>query len=461
MATHFYFNGHTYEIETATLSWEDAAINATALAWDDNDSIGTTVQAYLANIGSAEENAAILKNIKGSMQNGASVAVDGGGASYLWLGASDADAEGDWRWIDDSTLASTFTNWGSGLLATEPDNYSGNQNYLAIGAGVWPADGGGIGVAGEWNDLSGANLLWSIIEWDGLIGTDANEKLTGTDGSDTIDGKGGNDRIKSGDGDDIIYAGDGNDTVDAGDGNNTIIAETSDTHSDDGNDKITSGDGDDFIASGTGDDTIKAGNGNNLVIGGSGDDKITTGSGNDIINIDGVYVEDGVGGEGNDTIRAGAGNDYIVLGSGHDKVWGGSGSDAFVFDTLPSGSTTSTTQNPDGSVTVKTLIHQIRDFDAGSDGGTVDTIVFDTSKFSAFVGEEDEITFSATNFVKGRGLNAASSNETGVDDYLIFDTRSGKLYYDADGSATEHGSVLIAVIKGKTSDLNFEDFDFI
>lgn len=461
MATHFYFNGHTYEIETATLTWEDAANNATTLAWDDQESLGTTVGSYLANIGSAEENAAILKNLKASVGKEVSLATDGGGANYLWLGASDADAEGDWRWIDDSTLATTFENWGSGLLGTEPDNYDGDQNYLAIAASPWPATSGGIGVAGEWNDLSGSNLLWSIVEWDGLIGTDVNEKLTGTDGDDVIDGKGGNDKIKGGDGDDTIYAGDGNDTVDAGEGDNFVVAETTDTHSDDGDDKIKSGDGDDWIVSGTGNDTVKAGDGDNFVIGGSGDDKITTGSGDDVINVDGIYAEAGVGGEGNDTIKTGAGNDYIVLGSGYDKVWGGTGSDIFVFDTLPTGSATSTTIEPDGSVTTKTLIHQIKDFDAGSNGGVVDTIYFDTSEFSAFLNELDEVSFSAVNFVKGKGLTGPSSNETGVDDYLIFDSRSGKLYYDADGNADDFDTVLVAIVKGNTADLNFEDFGFL
>lgn len=438
MATHFYYNGHTYEIEQAALNWTAADANATALTWDDKGSMGVTVAAHLAIIESAGENAAILSNIRSAVPAGTTSAPDGGGADYLWLGASDVAAEGTWLWSDATpVLAPSYTNWGSGLLGTEPDNFLGDQDYMAFAKSVWPT-GGGIGVAGQWNDLTGTNLLWSIIEWDGLIGTAGNDKLTGTAGNDVIDGGAGKDTIKAGGGDDTIYAGDGDDNVDAGEGDNTVVAETTSTHSDDGNDKIKCGSGADFIASGTGDDTINAGDGDNLVVGADGNDKITTGAGDDVINVDGIYAEDGVGGAGNDTIKAGAGDDYIVGGKGADLIWGGLGLDSFVFDNLA----------VDG-------VDTIRDFEAGATlHSVVDTIVLDSAAFTTLAAGP----LAAESFIKGRGLTGASPNETGVDDYLIFDTGSGKLYYDADGNLADETPVLIAVIKGKITDLNFEDF---
>lgn len=434
MATHFYYNGHTYEIEPAALTWAEAEANATALEWDDQGSMGVTVAAHLAIIESAGENAEILKHIRQSVPNNWTIAPDGGGSDYLWLGASDAAAEGTWVW-GDATPVAAYVNWGSGDLGTEPDDYLLAQDYMGIAREAWPA-GGGIGVAGQWNDLDGSNLLWSIVEWDGLIGLSGNDRLMGTAGDDIIDGGAGNDTIKGGDGDDIIYAGDGNDNVDAGDGDNIVIAETTDTHSDDGNDKIKCGDGNDFIAAGTGDDVINAGDGDNDVIGADGNDKITTGAGDDIINRDGVYAEDGVAGAGNDTIKAGAGDDWIYGGEGADIIWGGLGNDIFDFDNLA----------VDGVDTIK-------DFNAGTaPHGIVDSIALDSAVFTALAAGP----LAATSFVKVKG--SPQTNLTEVDDFLIFDARGGKLYYDEDGSGIEKEPILLAIIKGKTADLDFEDF---
>ena len=449
MATHFYFNGHTYEIEPAPLTWADADANATALIWDDDDAFGVTVTSYLANIGSTAESAAILKNLKASVPQGSTIAADGGGTDHLWIGTTD----------------------------------------------------NAMDLSGQLHALSGSNLLWSVIEWDGLIGTAANETLIGTTGNDIIDGNAGNDTIKGGNGDDTIYMGDGNDRVLTGSGNNNVYAETTNVDSDDGNDIVTAGNGDDFLAPGTGDDIVKAGNGNNTVIGGSGNDKITTGSGNDTINIDGYYADDGVGGEGNDWISTGAGNDYIVAGAGNDTVkagngndhivlgedfdtvWGGNGNDIFEFNKIPenstaptsgssgssggpnfvtgtagsstsSGSTTGSSGSGSGSTPTATTI---KDFNAGTKGSVVDQLLLDSAAFEALSTTALPDGLATTNFLKGQGITGPSANETGIDDYLIFDTRSGSLYYDADGNGTDSETILIAVLKGKMTDFNLED----
>lgn len=451
MAMHFYYNGHTYEIETAPLTWDAASANALSLAWSDGgrlEAVGAgamRVSSYLSMIDSSAENATILKNLKASVTKGAPTALDGGGATYLWLGASDVQSEGSWQWLDGRLLGSGYQNWGAGSLGSEPDNFGGMQDFLAIATGKWPAPAGGLGSPGQWNDLDGANLLWSVVEWDGLIGTVGNDKLVGTAGDDVIDGNAGNDTIKAGEGHDVIYMGAGNDNVDTGNGDNLVFADIGVEDANDGSDRIKAGSGDDFIASGTDNDNVRAGDGNNVVIGGSGDDIITTGAGNDIIDPDGYYTEDGVAASGNDTIKTGAGDDLIFLGEGADKVWGGAGSDTFVFDTLFTPPST-TVFKQDGTQVTKTSVHRINDFDA-----SVDKLGFDANEFQSLAG------FTATNFVKGSGLTGASPNETGVDDFLIYDTASGKLYYDEDGNQAGSAPVLLGVVTGRMADLDASD----
>ncbi len=96
------------------------------------------------------------------------MAPDGGGATYVWLGASDAAREGDWRWRDGKPVSGGYAAWGRGPMGREPDDYGGAQDCLALGLTGWPAgipEGQGIGKAGEWNDVNGDNQLAWIAEF--------------------------------------------------------------------------------------------------------------------------------------------------------------------------------------------------------------------------------------------------------------------------------------------------------
>jgi Ca2+-binding RTX toxin-like protein len=139
------------------------------------------------------------------------------------------------------------------------------------------------------------------------------------------------------------------------------------------------------------------------ILGTAGPDIILAGLGNDSIS----------GVAGNDTLSGGAGNDSLVGGAGNDLLTGGAGSDRFVFDTALS---TPTLANLD----------TITDFVTGAD-----KLVLSAKIFGKFKGSSAGSPITAANLVVGEGETAKAKD---VDDYLIYDTTTDLLYYDADGS---------------------------
>ncbi|SIR56158.1 Hemolysin-type calcium-binding repeat-containing protein [Aromatoleum tolulyticum] len=272
---------------------------------------------------------------------------------------------------------------------------------------------------------AGSDVIDGTAGDDFLESSTGNDKVFGEGGNDHIDGGAGNDQLFGGDGDDHIVGGAGNDKIVDESGNNTVI----DTE---GNARVTTGAGHDDITTGAGNDKIVAGDGDNDVESGAGNDNIATGGGADFIfagsGNDKVVAGDGAnwveGGAGNDVLRTGAGADVIYGGEGADKINGGGGSDVFVFDNLAVGG--------------KDLIN---DFNAAEDFFALDTTVF-TSLAGGI---------TDANFIAGKTAVAA-------DDYLIFDTQGGKLYYDADGSDTAFAAVQIAVVKGSLTGLDAGNF---
>jgi hypothetical protein len=157
------YNGHAYIIVNRPSTWMEAAQIAA-------DSSG-----YLAAIDSETEAHQIERAIVKSGFAFTCAAPDGGGARYLWIGATDSHQEGSWYWS--STLSpgvSTtrgpceYTNWGINSYGQriEPDNYPSpgpdglvDQDYAAIALDNWPN-----GKQYQWNDLNGFNKLAFIIE---------------------------------------------------------------------------------------------------------------------------------------------------------------------------------------------------------------------------------------------------------------------------------------------------------
>ena len=92
------------------ISWTDAKVDAESR------------DGHLATITSASEKEIILGNIG---------VIDG----FMWIGATDEDTEGSWKWVTGETW--DYTDWAAG----EPNN-AGNEDYAVAGWG-----------GGSWNDL--------------------------------------------------------------------------------------------------------------------------------------------------------------------------------------------------------------------------------------------------------------------------------------------------------------------
>jgi hypothetical protein len=91
-----------------------------------------------------------------------STAKDGGGAAYVWLGATDAVTEGVWKWVNGEDLDKDNFMWGSNGSLSEPDDFGKKQDHLALGLEDWP-----VGDAGQWNDVNGSNKLFFVVEFEG------------------------------------------------------------------------------------------------------------------------------------------------------------------------------------------------------------------------------------------------------------------------------------------------------
>ena len=169
------YNNHGYGIYVDNLNWSSARSSALSSG------------GYLAEVNDVDENnfiKTILNDELSSLSSDSSfdyqdtsltflyrdtIAPDGGGAAYVWLGGTDESVEGSWVWDNSQQVISTNRDeWGSGILGSEPDNSNGNQDNLAFGLQNWPFDSSppGYGEFGQWNDINGSNELFSLVEFD-------------------------------------------------------------------------------------------------------------------------------------------------------------------------------------------------------------------------------------------------------------------------------------------------------
>ena len=155
------FEGHAYEVISVPMTWSEA------------EEYAKLKLGMLAKINSLQENV-FLQSLMSQITTGAQ---DGGGAKYFWLGGSDSALEANWQWVDGTKIdALSITNralWGQGpgfeTGSSEPDNFMGNQDCLAMGLETWLKGAetlNSLGVAGQWNDISCSNELGFVIEYD-------------------------------------------------------------------------------------------------------------------------------------------------------------------------------------------------------------------------------------------------------------------------------------------------------
>lgn len=126
-------------------------------------------------------------------------APDGGGAVYVWLGASDLEQEGMFVWESGEDF--DFENWGS----IEPDDYEG-QDALALALEDWPVGADQpLGKAGQWNDIDHLNNMLTFIIERRDNGTHSGGGEGGSSGDSGVEsggyGEGGSGDTTSGTGD--------------------------------------------------------------------------------------------------------------------------------------------------------------------------------------------------------------------------------------------------------------------
>jgi Ca2+-binding RTX toxin-like protein len=287
----YYYAGHTYQIVKTAMTW------AAAKAWAESQG------GHLAYITSAAENQALVSMTQ--LETGldtAPSAADGGGARYLWLGGSDADVEGTWRWGDGTLVTSGYSNWGAGALGVEPDNYGGVQDAMAFGLQSWPQPSGGIGTAYKWNDVNPSNSLYFVVEWD---------HIRGTTGADSI----------SQSGNATVYGLEGNDIISLSQGANYLRGDAGfdDINGNMGADTLRGNDGEDWVVGGKDNDLIFGDAAFDIVYGNMGNDTVDGGVGNDWVR----------GGQGDDSVMSGTGDDWLWGDRGNDTISGGAGADLF------------------------------------------------------------------------------------------------------------------------------------
>lgn len=256
------------------------------------------------------------------------------------------------------------------------------------------------------------NLTLTGTNNDGT-GNTANNIIIGSFGDNALYGLGGNDKLSGGAGDDLLSGGAGSDHLSGGTGNDSYILTDKDVivenkHA-----------GEDIVQT-----TFSYTLGSNLehlVLAGS---SAINGTGNPLDNVL-------VGNNAGNKLYGAAGDDILFGGSGNDRLTGGSGRDIFVFDSKLQKSATN--------------LDTITDYARGSDAIGLDKTIF--TKLQSGILKSDYFRASANG-------NAVDRN-----DFILYETDTGKLFYDADGSGI--GSKIQFALIGTLSHPSLSASDFI
>ncbi len=324
--------------------------------------------------------------------------------------------------------------------------------------------------------FAGADTLEGGDGEDNLFGGGDGDRLFGGAGNDSLDGGSAADRLEGGDGADSLNGGEGNDTLLGGTGSDTYtvdalvdrVFESAEAGAvDTVNASVTFRFGTQQIevlnltgtnningTGGAGDDILRGNSGNNVLDGGTGNDTMEGGDGNDtyfIRNAGDVVIENatantrdvvnsffthtlatnfenltllgggatsGNGNAVNNTIIGNSGSNTIRGFEGRDILTGNAGNDTFVFNTALNGTTN---------------VDTITDYTVGEDRIHLRLTVF---------GELGLGAVSNTEFVNG--TTALDGN-----DHLLYDSASGRIYFDANGNVAGE-RILFAIVDAGT-----------
>ena len=264
----------------------------------------------------------------------------------------------------------------------------------ATGELWYDADGSGAGARALIATLQGAPPLTAsdieVVNGGSSGGSPGGNVINGTSGADTLADTSGNDTINGLAGNDTITGGrGGTDVVNGGDGRDSLLFTTA-----------TGAVVVDFVAGTAGTTSFTS------------IEKVATGDYNDTL----------IGNAAAQNLTAQRGSDTLAGAGGVDTLWGGAGDDTFIF-------------RETGTANADT----IGDWTSGSD-----TIALDNSALTAVGADGD--------FVAGDARFWASSTGAAHDanDRVIFNTSTGSLYYDADGTGGGAAELIATVQSGAT-----------
>jgi len=294
-------------------------------------------------------------------------------------------------------------------------NAIGNTlNNLLVGNSAANVFDGGAGIdTVSYLDATGAISASLITNTASGFGGDSFvsiENLWGSAYGDTLTGNTGSNVFRGGLGKDTIDGGVGSDTADFSEKNVSVVV------------ALAGGSNTTVSINNVLEDTIK-----NIenIYGGSGVDRLTGDA----------AANRFVGNAGADILSGGAGNDTLIGGAGNDTLTGGTGKDIFLFNAALNASTNKDT---------------ITDFNVLDD-----TIQLENSGTGLFT------ALAAGPLSVGAFHSGTANIASEADDRIIYNTTTGALYYDADGSTGTAAAIQFAIIGTSSPHPALTNADFV
>lgn len=366
-------------------------------------------------------------------------------------------------------------------------NDTSNQDTLILRGTLSTSKRISIVLATNLENLDGSATGSSLFN---LTGNAAANTLTGNSAANVLDGKSGADVMIGGAGDDTYIVDNLNDTVTESASQGTDLVRVAIGQSNGSYALATNvengilintvafsleGNGlDNTLTGNAAANTLSGGAGNDVLDGAKGADTLEGGAGDDVYYVDSASdVVNEVNGSGTDTVMsvvtytlnrtesAGVENltltgsrkinatgnalDNLLLGNrgantldgglGDDTLTGGAGKDVFLFNATDYASATDT----------------LTDFVSGTDKIMFNATIFTSLQTDKAITSKG-VALSISDFVSA--TNIVSSSNTGA--HLLYDSDSGRLFYDADGAGADSG-VQIALL-GNLAVLTTSDF---